>query len=43
VTIHQGHDMGRPSLLTVTIPGKAGSGIGVTGTATRLAGAAHSP
>jgi PhzF family phenazine biosynthesis protein len=36
VTIHQGHDMGRPSLLTVTVPAEPGSGIGVTGTAVRL-------
>jgi PhzF family phenazine biosynthesis protein len=36
VTVHQGHDMGRPSLLTVTIPAAAGSGISVTGTAVRL-------
>jgi PhzF family phenazine biosynthesis protein len=36
VTIHQGHDMGRPSLLTVTIPAAPGSGIQVTGAAVRL-------
>ena len=36
VTIHQGHDMGRPSLLTVTVSAEPGSGIGVTGTAVRL-------
>jgi len=36
VTIHQGHDMGRPSLLTVTIPAAPGSGIDVTGAAVRL-------
>jgi PhzF family phenazine biosynthesis protein len=36
VTVHQGHDMGRPSLLTVTVPAEPGSGIGVTGTAVRL-------
>jgi PhzF family phenazine biosynthesis protein len=36
VTVHQGHDMGRPSLLTLTIPAESGSGIGVTGTAVRL-------
>jgi PhzF family phenazine biosynthesis protein len=36
VTVHQGHDMGRPSLLTVTIPTAAGRGISVTGTAVRL-------
>jgi PhzF family phenazine biosynthesis protein len=35
VTIHQGHDMGRPSLLTVVI-GESG-GIGVTGTAVAMA------
>lgn len=32
ITIHQGHDMGRPSLLTVTIPEGTG-GIAVAGTA----------
>jgi PhzF family phenazine biosynthesis protein len=37
VTVHQGHDMGRPSLLTITIPAEPGSGIGVTGTAVALA------
>ncbi|MGZ4632188.1 MAG: PhzF family phenazine biosynthesis protein [Actinomycetes bacterium] len=36
VTIHQGDDLGRPSLLTVTIPAEPGSGIGVTGAAVRL-------
>jgi PhzF family phenazine biosynthesis protein len=36
VTVHQGHDMGRPSLLTVTIPAEEASGIGVTGTAVAL-------
>jgi PhzF family phenazine biosynthesis protein len=36
LTIHQGHDMGRPSLLTVTIPAAPGSGIDVTGAAVRL-------
>ncbi len=36
VTIQQGDDMGRPSLLTVTIPAETGSGIGVTGPAVRL-------
>jgi len=36
VTIHQGHDMGRPSLLTVTVSAEPGSRIGVTGTAVRL-------
>lgn len=33
VTIHQGADMGRPSLLTVAIPAEPGSGIAVTGAA----------
>jgi PhzF family phenazine biosynthesis protein len=36
VAVHQGHDMGRPSLLTVTIPAEPGSGIDVTGTAVPL-------
>lgn len=36
VTIHQGHDMGRPSLLTVAVPAQPGSGIDVTGAAVRL-------
>ncbi|MFC8239959.1 PhzF family phenazine biosynthesis protein [Streptomyces chartreusis] len=33
VTVYQGADMGRPSTITVSIPDKPGSGIGVTGTA----------
>ncbi len=33
VTVHQGHDLGRPSLLTVDIGPEPGSGIAVTGTA----------
>jgi PhzF family phenazine biosynthesis protein len=36
ITVHQGHDLGRPSLLTVGIPAEAGSGIAVTGTAAVL-------
>ena len=36
VTLHQGDDMGRPSLLTVTVPAAPGSGIGVSGTAVAL-------
>ena len=36
LTLHQGEDMGRPSLLTVTVPAAPGSGIGVTGTAVGL-------
>jgi PhzF family phenazine biosynthesis protein len=35
VTVHQGHDMGRPSLLTVAVPAGSG-GIAVTGTAVAL-------
>lgn len=38
VTVHQGHDMGRPGLLTVGIPAADGSGIEVTGTAVRTSG-----
>ncbi|SEC28197.1 phenazine biosynthesis protein PhzF family [Streptomyces sp. 2131.1] len=33
LTVHQGVDMGRPSLLTVGVPADASSGIEVTGTA----------
>ncbi|WP_432119684.1 PhzF family phenazine biosynthesis protein [Streptomyces sp. bgisy032] len=36
LTIHQGHDLGRPSTITVTVPAERDSGIGVTGTAVRL-------
>ncbi|MGW5422000.1 PhzF family phenazine biosynthesis protein [Streptomyces sp. NPDC003943] len=36
LTIHQGVDMGRPSLLTVGIPADPASGIQVTGTAVRI-------
>ncbi|MET7876246.1 PhzF family phenazine biosynthesis isomerase [Micromonospora profundi] len=36
VTVRQGDDMGRPSLLAVGIPAKTGSGIAVTGTAVAL-------
>jgi len=36
VTVHQGDDLGRPSLLTVGIPAEPGSGVAVTGTALRL-------
>jgi PhzF family phenazine biosynthesis protein len=36
VTVHQGHDMGRPSLLTVEIPAQPGTGIAVTGAAVAL-------
>lgn len=37
VTVQQGEDMGRPSLLTVDIPAQPGTGIAVTGTAVALA------
>jgi PhzF family phenazine biosynthesis protein len=37
VTVHQGHDLGRPSLLRVAIPAEPGTGIAVTGTAVVLA------
>ncbi|MDA0632529.1 PhzF family phenazine biosynthesis isomerase [Nonomuraea sp. MCN248] len=37
VTLHQGHDMGRPSTITVSIPADTASGIAVTGTAVELA------
>jgi PhzF family phenazine biosynthesis protein len=36
VTVHQGHDMGRPSLLTIEIPAQRGTGIAVTGAAVAL-------
>ena len=36
VTVHQGHDMGRPSLLTIEIPAQPGTGIAVTGAAVAL-------
>lgn len=36
LTIHQGHDMGRPGLLTVGVPAEAGTGVAVTGTAVAL-------
>ncbi|MEH1015002.1 PhzF family phenazine biosynthesis isomerase [Micromonospora sp. CPCC 206060] len=38
VTVHQGVDLGRPSILTVDIAAASGSGIAVTGTAVRLPG-----
>ena len=38
VTIHQGHDMGRPSRLLVDVPLGNGSGIKVSGTATPIGG-----
>ncbi|MER5635461.1 PhzF family phenazine biosynthesis isomerase [Kitasatospora sp. NPDC002227] len=37
LTVHQGHDLGRPSTLTVTVPAEPGSGIAVTGTAVPFA------
>ncbi|MFE9657855.1 PhzF family phenazine biosynthesis protein [Micromonospora sp. NPDC006431] len=36
VTVHQGQDMGRPSLLTVNIPAQPRTGIAVTGAAVAL-------
>jgi PhzF family phenazine biosynthesis protein len=36
VTIHQGDDLGRPSVLTVGIPAEPGSGISVSGTAVAI-------
>ncbi|MFK3983453.1 PhzF family phenazine biosynthesis protein [Micromonospora sp. NPDC050397] len=36
ITVYQGADMGRPSVLTVGIPAGADSGIAVTGSAVRL-------
>lgn len=36
ITIYQGHDMGRPSTITVTMPKEPDSGIAVTGTAVRI-------
>jgi PhzF family phenazine biosynthesis protein len=37
LTLHQGDDMGRPSLLLVDVPVEPGSGISVTGTAVPMA------
>ncbi|WP_203920315.1 PhzF family phenazine biosynthesis protein [Rugosimonospora africana] len=36
VTVHQGQDMGRPSLLAIEIPAQSGTGIAVTGAAVAL-------
>jgi PhzF family phenazine biosynthesis protein len=36
ITVYQGHDMGRPGTITVTIPAQPDSGIAVTGTAVLL-------
>lgn len=36
VTVRQGDDLGRPSMITVTIPPEPGSGIAVAGTAVEL-------
>lgn len=36
IVVHQGHDMGRPGTITVTIPADLSSGIAVTGTAVPL-------
>jgi PhzF family phenazine biosynthesis protein len=36
VTVYQGQDMGRPSLLTIEIPAQPGTGISVTGAAVAL-------
>lgn len=36
ITVHQGHDMGRPGTIMVTVPAEPGSGIAVTGTAVRI-------
>jgi predicted PhzF superfamily epimerase YddE/YHI9 len=38
LTVHQGDDMGRPSLLTVDVPAEPGPGIAVSGTAMSLPG-----
>ena len=36
VIVHQGQDMGRPSLLTIDVPAQPGTGIAVTGAAVAL-------
>ncbi|QQQ74269.1 PhzF family phenazine biosynthesis isomerase [Saccharothrix sp. 6-C] len=36
IVVHQGHDMGRPSRIDVSVPAGAGSGIAVTGSAVLL-------
>jgi PhzF family phenazine biosynthesis protein len=38
ITVHQGDDLGRPGLLTVSIPAEPGTGIAVAGRAVRLPG-----
>lgn len=38
ITVLQGEDMGRPSVITVAIPSESGSGIAVSGTAVPLIG-----
>jgi PhzF family phenazine biosynthesis protein len=35
-TVYQGHDMGRPSTIQVTVPADPASGIGVSGTGIRI-------
>jgi PhzF family phenazine biosynthesis protein len=41
--IHQGHDLGRPSLVTVELPAEPGSGVAVTGTAVPIEAPVESP
>lgn len=36
ITVHQGHDLGRPGTITVTIPAEPDSGVAVSGTAVEL-------
>jgi PhzF family phenazine biosynthesis protein len=36
ITIHQGHDMGRPGTISVRIPSEPGTGLEVTGAAVRM-------
>jgi PhzF family phenazine biosynthesis protein len=36
ITIHQGHDMGRPGVISVSIPAGTGTGVSVTGTAVAI-------
>jgi PhzF family phenazine biosynthesis protein len=36
LTVYQGHDMGRPAAITVSVPAEPGTGIAVTGTAVQI-------
>lgn len=36
ITVYQGHDLGRPGVISVHVPSEHGSGIKVSGTAVRM-------